>query len=210
MPEITLMLDEGQHLRLNGEYKRMSMAWLRSRPDAPPSFEQWLSDRLASPSPSSAPAVRQAEALREELRAVDAIEKLVTSLQAHGFALAQIDRRERDDAASALAGALAAALKLSPARSRRLAELAAYYARSPREVADAGGVGVTQRAQTALIDACRALAERTLRIRDRLGPERALGRIEGSLAIVMMLHVISRQTGREQAEAFRRRLEEHP
>lgn len=203
MPQITLSLDDDRHRALSDEYKRMSITWLRDKPDAPPPFEQWLATRLQGAAP-----VRHSDEVREELQTVDVIEKLVTALGNNGFALAQVDRREREDAAEALAEALAETLELSPPRARRLVELVSYYCKSAREVADAAHLGMTNRVYGTLHEAQRALTERTARGLDRLGPERAMGRVEGGLAILMLLQVMTRQAGREKAEEFRARLEQ--
>lgn len=210
MPLITLALEEDQHRHLLDEYNRMTIAWLRDRPDAPPPFEQWLVRRFDAWANSEAPDARARgnDELREELQQLDVIEKFVTVLQKHGFALAQVDRRERDDAVADLARALAPVLGLTASRIRRLEELLAYYARSAREVADAGHVQMTNRMYGALHEAVRALGERSERTLDRLGRDRAFGRFEGGLAILILLQAITRQAGREKAEAFRRRLQE--
>lgn len=217
MPEITLFLDENQHRLLSDEYKRIAIAWLRDKTDAPPPFEQWLGTRLSSVLSSVAsgdnPSSEKGETgvclqTREELHVVDIIEKLVSTLSSHGFALAQVDRRTRDDAIEKLARALAQALALSPLRARRLEELIAYYAKSAREVADAAHVGITSRVHVNLHEAARVLADRCERGAEALGTDRALGRVEGGLGILMLMQVLTREAGREKAKEFKKRLEE--
>lgn len=204
MTEITITLDKDQHRRLAEEHKRMSIAWLRDKPDAPPDFAKWLGQQLDQAPSRSAPDEREIE----EVRLVDALEKLITSLQQHGFALAQIDRREREAATKGLAHALASQLGLSPQRTKRVQELLAYYTKGAREVADAAHIGITNRAYGALHEAQRALIERSTAAAAHLGPDRAHGRVEGAVAILVMLDVLSRQNARETTDAFKRQLQQ--
>lgn len=203
MPDITLTLSPDQQHLLEEEYKRMSMAWLRDRQDAPPAFEAWLVTKLSQS--VERPHLQQRD--WDEIGRVDAVEKLITAFQAHGFALAHIDRRAREDAAAALTNAFAAGVGLGPQRTKRIQELLLYYAKGARDVADAAHVGMTVRTFNALQEACNSLTERTAKSADQLGVDRALGRVEGALAILAIMEVISRQSAREKAELFRRQLE---
>jgi hypothetical protein len=201
MPDIKITLDEEQHHLLSEEYKKACIDWLRSKPGAvPPPFEQWLSRRLADNVRSAARSEREVE----ELRILNAIEQLVTHLQAHGFGLAHLGQHgaELPDSAEALAQALIADLGLPRVRARRMRELLEYYSRNAREIADLGLVTVTSRAYAALHEACRELIERTKIARPHLGEDKALGRVEGAVAILVSLNVMSRQAAREMADAF--------
>jgi hypothetical protein len=204
MPVFTLLLDDDQYRRLSEQYKRMSIEWLGSKQNGPPTFEQWLAAQAGNPAPGTSSKQRDTE----EMRLVDTLERLITLLQANGFALAQTDQREPEEAAEALALAFASNLGLSPQRARRVRDLFAYYARSAREVADTAKLVTTKRSYDALHDACRALTERTKNAAKRLGGERALGRVEGALAILVMLQVMSPQNANEKTDAFKRQLME--
>lgn len=202
MPHIKISLtDEQQHL-LTEEYKKASIEWLRNKPGTMPlPFEQWLAERVTY-------GVRQSPTREheiEELRTLNAIEELITRLQAHGFSLAHLEQHGADlgESAEALAYAIVADLGLTHTRGKRIRELVEYYAKTPKEIADLGQVAVTNRAYGALHEACRELVERTEKARDHLGEDKALGRVEGAVAILVGMNVMTRQAAREKTEAFR-------
>ncbi|WP_151638381.1 hypothetical protein [Noviherbaspirillum aerium] len=202
MPSITLALDDTLHQRLVEEHKRMSIEWLRSHPETmPPDFNAWLIVRLATNVPQPARSERELD----EMRMVNAIEKLITELAPHRFGLVHLGKtgEELADAVTELGQTLIAELGLSRSRTKRIQDLLAYYAKSPKEVADLGHVGVTNRAYGALHEAYRELAVRTEKARGRLGEEKALGRLEGAVAMLVSAGVMSRESAREKTEAFR-------
>jgi hypothetical protein len=47
------------------------------------------------------------------------------------------------------------------------------------------------------------LRERTTTALDHLGTERAIGRIEGAIALLVSLGIIEREAGREKTKAFK-------
>lgn len=202
MPDIKIMFSDEQQRVLTDEYKKASIDWLRSKPGTvPPPFERWLADRIAD-------SVQQAAMSRheiEELRSFNAVEALITRLQTHGFSLAHLEqhRSELGEAADALAQAIAQDLGLSHARSKRIRELLEYYAKSAKAVADAGQVAVSNHTYGALHEIWRELVERTDKARDHLGEEKALGRVEGAVAILVGMNVMTRPAAREKTEAFR-------
>lgn len=202
MPSITLALDDTLQQRLADEYKRMSIEWLRSHPETmPPDFSQWLIERLAAGMPQSSRSERELD----EMRMVNAIEKLITELAPHRFGLVHLGKsgNELGDAIEELGQTLIAELGLSRSRAKRIQDLLAYYAKSPKEVADLGQVAVTSRAYGALHEAYRELASRTEAARARLGEDKALGRLEGAVAMLVSLGVMSREAAREKTESFR-------
>lgn len=199
MPAINLSLelpDEVLHA-LQEEYKKMAIAWPRPGQTAlPPGFEEWLGERLAD----AATALRN-----EEVRLFSALEKLVTQLQPHGFALAHLGIRgtSTGESARALSACLVDELRLPPTQRKRIEELLGYYARSAKDVADMGHVALTNRAYGALHEACRDLLERTGSALERLGEERAIGRAEGAIAMLVSLGAMDRTAGKEKAESFK-------
>lgn len=202
MPDIKITLSDEQQQMLTDEYKKACIEWLRSKPGTvPPPFEHWLAERALYGVRQS--PVREHEI--EELRTFNAIEELITRLQAHGFSLAHLEQRgaELGESADALAQAIVADLSLTRTRGKRIRELIEYYAKSPKEIADLGQVVVTNRAYGALHEAWRELVERTEKARDHLGEDKALGRVEGAVAILVGMNVMTRQAAREKTEAFR-------
>jgi hypothetical protein len=202
MPSITLELDNILQQRLADEYKRMSIEWLRNHPGTmPPDFNHWIVERLAAGMPQTGRNERELD----EMRMVNAIEKLITELVPHRFGLVHIGKagEELDDAISELGQTLIAELGLSRSRTKRIQDLLAYYAKSPKEVADLGHVVVTNRAYGALHEAYRELVARTETARAKLGEEKALGRVEGAVAMLVSLGVLSREAAREKTDTFR-------
>lgn len=207
MPEISISINDDEHRLLSDEYKKMSIEWLRSKAGTvPPPFEQWLATRLTL-------SVRKAAAPERELQEIQsftAIEKLITGLQQHGYGLAHLGKQGATQAegASAFAQVLAHDLGFSAQRAKRIEELLGYYSKSAKEIADAAHVGVTNRAYGGMHEAWRELAERTSKAFDHLGEERALGRVEGAVAILVAMQVITRESAREKTEAFRLQMRE--
>lgn len=205
MPEINIPLSDNEHRMLSDEYKKMSIDWLRTNiASVPPPFEQWLAGRLTIGIGSAASREREIE----ELRIFNVIEKLITGLQPHAFGLAHLGKPDAEPAesATALAQSLAADLGLSPLRAKRIQDLLAYYSKSAKEIADLAHVGVTKRAYGALHEAYRELVQRTEKAFDHLGEDKALGRVEGGIAILVSLQVMNRNMATEKTEAFRQQV----
>lgn len=202
MPDINITINDEDQRLLAEEYRKMSIDWLRLNAAAlPPPFEQWLAAEMMT----RMRATLQNKQAVEELLAVDAIEKLVTSLQQHDFGLAHLGRRGSDpgESAASLAQATAAGLHLPQHAAKRLQELLEYYAKSARETADLAHLSMTNRAYGALHEAYRELIERTVKALDHLDEKQALGRVEGGAAILVSMNVLSRQAAQEKTEAFR-------
>ncbi len=199
MPSIQIQLSDDEYHQLYEEYRKMAIAWPRPGLAAlPPSFEEWAAARMLS---GSAAALEE-EALAD-MRVFDALEKLVTALQPHGLALTRAERRSAPPAE--LADGLARDLRLAPQQSRRLADLLGYYLKDAKEVADHAHVGITSRAYGALNEACRELIERTDKALPRLGEERAIGRVEGAVAILVSVNAMERDAAKDRTEAFKLR-----
>lgn len=201
MPDITISLSDDDHRMLSDEYKKMSIDWLRTHPSSlPPPFEQWLASQLVAD-------IRQAMMNKHEVKemhTINAIEKMITSLQRHGFGLANLTRHgDPEEACTKLAQATASDLGLATHTAKRIQELLAYYSRSAREVADLAHVTMTNRAYGALHEAYRELMERSTKALDHLGEDQAIGRVEGGAAILVSMHVMNRQTAKEKTDAFK-------
>ncbi|KRB87574.1 hypothetical protein [Noviherbaspirillum sp. Root189] len=202
MRSITITLNDEEQALLTEEYKKMSIDWLRCRPGTlPPAFEQWVTDRTIASIRES--ALRGTES--EEIRAIDAIEKLITGLRPNGFGLVHFGKAgiEPADSAEELADKMATELGLSRTRANRIRELLVNYAKHPKEIADAGHVVVTRRTYGALHEAYRELVLRTEKARKRLGEDKALGRVEGGVAILVSLNVMTRETAQAKTDAFK-------
>lgn len=199
MPVINIDLSDDEYDALRNEYQEaVSNPSHRDTTGVAPAFESWLRTRLFN---------RPNTAVKRELndiRTFAAIEKVITSLQLHGFALAHLSRQEAPPtAALPLAESLVKDLNLSQQQLKRIEELVHYYAKGAKEVADLAHVGVTNRAYGALHDAYRELTERTAKALDHLGEHRAVGRVEGAAAVLVSLRAMTREAAREKTETFK-------
>lgn len=201
MPEITIRFSDEDHRLLADEYKKMSIEWLRDHAASlPPPFEDWSAAQLMNNARRN--LMRKHEL--DEMHAFDAIEKLVTSLQRHGFGIANMNRQtDAPDAVANLAQTTAAGLGLSLHTGKRIQELLEYYCKSAKEIADRGHVSMTNRTYGLLHESYRELVERTTKALDHLGEDKALGRVEGAAAILVSAHVMTREAAKEKTDAFR-------
>lgn len=200
MAVVDIVLNERDHSRLQGEYSKMCENWPRTgHGSLPPTFEQWLGTRIAEVEAKAPPAEL------DDARIFDALERLVTSLPQHGFSFAHVARHgtPRDEAARNLAQLLVRDFRLPAQYGKRLEELFAHYAKDAREVADQAQLTITNLTFGALNEAYRQLAERTETALPRLGPDRAIGRIEGGAAILVEMEVLNRDSAREKTNTFK-------
>jgi hypothetical protein len=200
MAVVEIVLNERDHSRLQGEYSKMCEDWSRSgRHKLPPTFAQWLGTRAAEAEAQTAP-----EAL-DNARLFDALERFVTSLPQQGFSFAHVAKRaaSREEAAKNLAQALVRDFHLPAQYGKRLEELFAHYAKDAREVADQAQLTITNLTFGALNEAYRQLAGRTETALPRLGPDRAIGRVEGGAAILVEMEVLNRDSAREKTNTFK-------
>jgi hypothetical protein len=201
MPAININVSDDDYDKLRQEYKQMALSFLKTGLDVlPPEFEDWLAARVTCGIGEDAE-----ETGPNELRSFDAIEKLVTSLGSHGYALARLGKKDSlaTNMARPLAETLVKDLRLAPHQLKRVQDLLEYYSKSASEIADMSNIGVTKRGYIALHDAYRELFNRTDKALERLDEERAIGRIEGAAAVLVNVRVMDRDTATQQTEAFK-------
>ncbi len=200
MAVIEIVLNEADHTRLQGEYSKMCETWSRVGHAAlPPTFEQWLGVRAAEKENA------KSEGELDDMRLFSAIERLVTSLPQHGFSLAHVVKQgvSRSDATRGLAELIVRDFRLPAPYAKRIEDLFEHYVKDAREVADQAQLVVTNRTFGALNEAYRQLAERTETSVQRLGADRAIGRVEGAAAMLVGMEVMSRESAREKTTAFK-------
>lgn len=201
MPVFTVVCSDEEYAKLQDDYEKMSAAWPRSgRKAPPPSFEQWLGTRAAG---SDKAPISEAEL--DHVRVFHAIEKLVTSLGSHDFGLAHMAKSSVSPTKSSfeLASLLVADLNLPETYLHRIQSLFEHYLKSAREVADTAQVGVTNRTYGALWEAYRTLADRSGKNAEQLGEDRAIGRVEGSIAMLVTLNILDRHAAEQRSDAFK-------
>jgi hypothetical protein len=199
MPVLNIFLSEADHKKLVDDYEKMSQAWVQQgRQSLPPPFEHWVGVRMMATTPISAEDV-------EHMRVFSAIEKLVTSLQPHGFCLAHLADQATPPAKSSLelAQALAHHFGLPAQYVKRLQDVFAYYLKNAGSLLEGGDSATTLHASHTLELAYQDFLERTTKALDHLGSERAIGRIEGALALLVSLHVMKRDVAQEKTAAFK-------
>ncbi|MES2832267.1 MAG: hypothetical protein V4695_09775 [Pseudomonadota bacterium] len=205
MPVINVVLNEIDHQRLEAEHEALKKAWAKlGHSTLPPTFAAWLGTRI-----SQQTGGHEVDNPMGDVRLFNAIEKLITSLPIHGFQLAHTTATEVPTANSAtasstsLASAMVKDFKLQPHYTKRLQELFLHYLKTPKEIADAAHVGITNRAYGALTEAQRRLTARTSASIERLGADRAIGRIEGATAMLVSLDVMNTTTAKKHTSAFK-------
>jgi hypothetical protein len=205
MQTVNITLSDEDHRALTGEYRKATVEQLQASSDVQP-FEQWLAARVAG-AHNTADVQASSTAEADEVRAFNAIEKLITSLRQHSFGLAWMGKygEELSDSASELAAALVKDLNLPRQQARRIEELLEYYGKSAKDIADAARVVVTNRAYGAMHEAFRELVDRTEKA-DHLDEGQALGRVEGAAAMLVSMRVMTREAAKEKTDAFRQQL----
>ncbi len=192
MPALNIIISEADHQKLRDDYEKIVAAWSQQgRQSAPPPFEHWAGTRMMAATPISAEEI-------EQMRLFAAIEKLVTSLHLHGFFLAHVaENGPPAESSQQLAEALATHFSLPAQYVRRLQAVFDYYQKN------AGQNAAALPGADTVEGAFQVLLERTTEALDHLGSERAIGRIEGALALMVNLQVIKRDIARERTAAFK-------
>jgi hypothetical protein len=204
MPVIEIVYSEDDNAKLKDEYQKIRVTWQRlGRKSLPPTFEQWVGARAVAGDGTSMSGVEL-----DDMRVFNAIEKLVTSLDPHDFGLAHLARLQSAPEKSALdlAQVIVTDLNLPPQYLKRIQDLFEHYLKSAKELADAGNVGLTNRTYGALNEAYRKLLDRTAKAAGHLGPERAIGRAEGAIAILVSLDILDRSAAEKKTRAFKLQL----
>ena len=201
MPVVLIALSEEVQAKLRKQYQALTVQWSGQGADVVhPSFEQWLAQRAAGD--ENMPAV-MAEV--DNLRAFHAIEKLVTGLHRHGFELVNVGKNGvfSDESTHELARSINTDLKLQPQYLKRIQDLLEHYLKSIHDVTDAAHMYITKRGQTALNEAYAQLIDRATTGIDELGAERAIGRVEGSTAMLVSVEAMDRNDAQDKTDVFK-------
>lgn len=201
MPEINISVTPDIHRSLLKHYQKVVDT---TQPGAAsPSFDTWLLGRI-----SATAADEAAQFGLSDIRSFNAIEKMVNSLHKHGYGLACYGKAgtEPEISAAVLASSLVQDLRLAPHYVKRLQDLFVHYQKDAKEIADAAQVGVTNRAYGAISEIFSQLVARTEKAEDSLSEERALGRVEGGIAILVGLGIMTRVAAQKKTAEFKARL----
>lgn len=201
MPKIEIELDEKEFARLQEAHRVALQATNPTDPGAvPPDFGKWLGQVL----PSSHTAQENHSELNA-IRAFTAIEKFVFNLHQRGFMLAQPGKAggQQPRSQQELAQAVVNDLQLLPNHVKRIQDMLAHFSKTPMELAEAANIALTSRGQAALLEAYRLLVERTEKAADNLGVERAIGRVEGSAAMLVSVDIVDRDSAKKKTDEFK-------
>lgn len=199
MPALHIIISEAEHKKLREDYEKMSSLWVQQgRQSSPPPFEHWAGERLMNSGRISAEEI-------DHMRVFAAVEQLITSMHVHGFCLAHVAGQTiaPEKSAQDLAEALARHFELPTHYVRRLQDVLAYYQKSIASLVDNGQGKSQLHTATAIEGNFEELLERTTTALDHLGTERAIGRVEGAIALLVNLGIMERETAREKTQAFK-------
>lgn len=199
MPAVNLIINETEHKKLQDDYEKMTVSWAQQgRQTPPPSFEHWVSERLTGATPVSAEEIGH-------VRVFSAIEQLVTSMHVHGLCLANVtgDTTPSEKPAHDLAQELARRSGLPQHYVKRLQDVFTYYQKNVASLVDSGDGKTSLHSGAALERAYEDLLDRTTKALDHLESERAIGRIEGAIAILVSLDVMGRDSAKEKTLTFK-------
>lgn len=198
MPQISISVSTDAHQNLLNSFQRA----VDTTPSGalPPSFDDWLLTRI-----NSVPKTDISASERNDIYSFNAIERMVTRLHKHGYGLACYPKEaaKAEMSAALLASAIVQDLKLTTPYVKRLQDLFEHYQKDAKEIADAAQIGITNRAYGAVSEAFSQLIARTEKAEDNLNEERALGRVEGGIAILVSLEVMTRATASKKAAEFK-------
>jgi hypothetical protein len=200
MAVIEIELSEDDHRRLHDEYSKMCEAWPEVGDSGlPPGFPAWLGMRAAETQDP------QSDAELNNMRIFNAIEKLISSMPSHGFSLAHYVKHGvlRPESEHKLAQLIVREFRLPSNYAKRLEEIFVHYVKDAKEAADVAQVGVTNKAYGALNEAYRHLVERSTQSLPSIGPDRAIGRVEGAASILVSLDAMGRDAATEKTNAFK-------
>jgi hypothetical protein len=199
MPAINVIISETDHKKLREDYEKMSAAWLQQgRQSAPPPFDHWAGERMMGSARISSEEI-------DHMRVFSAVEQLITSMHVHGFCLAHVAGHATppEKSAQELAQALAQHVELPSHYIKRLQDVLTYYQKSPATFIDSGSEKTLLHSASAIESAYEELLDRTTKALDHLGTERAIGRVEGAIALLVSLEVMERESAREKTQAFK-------
>lgn len=199
MPAVNIIISETDYKKLQEDYEKMAAGWAQQgRQLAPPPFDHWTGERLMGTIPLSVEEI-------EHMRLFSAIEQLVTSMHLHGFCLAHVAGHGTapEKSAQALAQALAQHFELPAPYVKRLQDVFAYYQKSAGSLVDGDSGTPVLHSAAAIERAYEDFLDRTNKALDHLDVERAIGRIEGAIALLVNLEIMNRENARDKTQAFK-------
>ncbi len=198
MPQISISVSPDAHQNLLNSFQQT----VDASPSGalPPNFDDWLLARI-----STTPQTDASASGLNDIYSFNAIEHMMTRLHKHGYGLACYPKSavKAEMSAALLASAIVKDLKLTTPYVKRLQDLFEHYQKDAKEIADAAQIGITNRAYGAISEAFSQLVSRTEKAEDNLNEERALGRIEGGIAMLVNLDIMTRVVANKKAAEFK-------
>lgn len=198
MPQISISVSSEAHQNLLKSFQQTIDATPPST--MPVSFDDWLLARI-----STSKQTETSAAELNDIYSFNAIEHMVTRLHKHGYGLACYPKAavKAEMSAGLLASAVVKDLKLTPPYVKRLQDLFKHYQKDAKDIADAAQVGITNRAYGAISEAFSLLVARTEKSEENLNDERALGRVEGGIAMLVNLDIMTRANATKKVAEFK-------
>ncbi len=198
MPQISISVSFEAHQNLLKSFQQTIDA--TPSDTLPISFDDWLLSRIST---SREPETSATEL--NDIYSFNAIEHMVTRLHKHGYGLACYPKAaiKAEMSAALLANAVVKDLKLTTPYVKRLQDLFKHYQKDAKEIADAAQVGITNRAYGAISEAFSLLVARTEKSEENLNDERALGRVEGGIAMLVNLDIMTRANATKKVAEFK-------
>ena len=198
MPQISISVSPDAHQNLLSSFQQTVDATPSGA--LAPSFDDWLLARI-----SPAPKTDTSASELNDIYSFNAIERMVTRLHKHGYGLACYPKAaaQTEMSPALLASAIVKDLKLTTPYVKRLEDLFAHYQKDAKEIADAAQIGITNRAYGAISEAFNQLVARTEKAEENLNDERALGRVEGGIAMLVSLDIMTRAIATKKAAEFK-------
>jgi len=198
MPQISISVSSEAHQNLLNSFQLTVDATQSGV--LPPNFDDWLLARI-----STIPKTDTSASELNDIYSFNAIERMVTLLHKHGYGLACYPKAavKAEMSAALLASAIVKDLKLTTSYVKRLQDLFNHYQKDAKEIADAAQVGITNRAYGAISEAFSLLVARTEKSEENLNDERALGRVEGGIAMLVNLDIMTRANATKKVAEFK-------
>ena len=196
MAIVSMQCSERTLARLRDEYQQLQGNASATAPL--PAFETWLAQADLASANSTLGASSDIQLFR-------IMEDLITGLEPAGYTLVHhADSDEVDAATDRLAQALMQHFAAPEFYLKRIQDLLTYYQKPVDHVTTMVRTQEVERLAAAMILAFQALFERSIKALDHLSDDRAIGRIEGAVAMLVSGGAVTRTDAQRQAAAFKK------
>jgi hypothetical protein len=195
MAPVSVKLSEQNFGLLQETYQ--SLKNLRPEEGDLPPFDQWLQQNIVLPVTGNS--------AHDDMRSFKAIENLVTSLQSCGYTLIRHAEPDASDpSGNRLAHSLAQQFNRPDFYLKRIQDVLDYYQKPADFVAATARHDALESVAANLRSAYRELLLRSDTALDHLSEDRAIGRAEGAVAMLVTGTAMTRHEALQQTAAFKK------